>query len=276
MDSEALVVNRWRRYGKDRLYVETLDGQKLGWWDLTTEEGHPESPEHADALARVRARWTSERPVIDATAKPWIDLAANSPGEAARLQARSAKQAAPFKMLLARAVGVHTKERAWRLGADGEEMVADQLAKVAKADPRWRFLHAVPVGDRGSDIDHVLIGPGGVFTVNTKHHPGANIWVSGDTFMVDGSRQPYVRNSRHESQRAARLLSSACGFDVQVEGLIVTVNAKNVVIKKASRGVTVLYRRALASWLLKHGDVLATEACDAVFEKARRSTTWQG
>ena len=43
------------------------------------------------------------------------------------------------------------------IGADGEEKVATQLAKAAKKDPRWRFLHAIPVGDRGSDIDHVIV-----------------------------------------------------------------------------------------------------------------------
>lgn len=32
-----------------------------------------------------------------------------------------------------------------RIGADGEEKVAAQLGKVAKKDPRWRFIHAIPV-----------------------------------------------------------------------------------------------------------------------------------
>lgn len=36
-----------------------------------------------------------------------------------------------------------------------------------------------------------------------KHHPGAKIWVDGDTFMVNGTRAPYVRNSRHEARRGA-------------------------------------------------------------------------
>jgi hypothetical protein len=50
----GLTVARWRRYGKDRLYVTAADeakvgwwDAKVGWWDLVTGEGHPESPEHA-------------------------------------------------------------------------------------------------------------------------------------------------------------------------------------------------------------------------------------
>jgi hypothetical protein len=101
-------------------------------------------------------------------------------------------------------VGARTEERAWRIGADGEQAVAAQLTRLG---PSWRVLHAVRVGDHGSDIDHVVIGPAGVFTVNAKHHPNTSIWVGGDTFMVNGQRVPYVRNSRHEARRAARRLS---------------------------------------------------------------------
>jgi len=85
------------------------------------------------------------------------------------------------RTFVARVFGVHTEERAWRVGAVGEEKVADRLAKLVTKDPRWRVLHAIPVGERGSDIDHLAIGPAGVFTINAKYHAGAKIWVGGDT-----------------------------------------------------------------------------------------------
>lgn len=291
-----LVCIRWRRYGKDRLYVETKDGTKLGWWDLLSEQAHPESEVDSELLASAFAEWrvrddsqvsgpdgqpraaadSVESTPLDASSRPWIDLADNAPGASARENALAATASAPVRSLFARALGVHTNERAWRLGAEGEVKVGDQLMKVAKKDPRWRFLHAVPVGVRGSDIDHLAIGPGGVFTLNAKHHPGAKIWIAGDTFMVDGHRQPYIRNSRHEAPRAARLLTAACGFDVHVEGVVVTVNASDFTVKKPPIGVSAVYRRGLARWLLQHGDVLATDVIEAVFTAARRSTTWTG
>jgi hypothetical protein len=49
------------------------------------------------------------------------------------------------RTMLARVLGVRTDERAWRLGARGEQTVAKQLAKL---EPLWRVLHDVPVGDR--------------------------------------------------------------------------------------------------------------------------------
>lgn len=345
VDCEDLVVNRWRRYGKDRLYVETSDGAKVGFWDLATDTGHPECLEHESALLVAVADWKAhaeiegrvegrsrlrpapvtpegvssgsalaapaapERSAVPRAAlqdvgvpsesipsasdgsppsspghdpermgepvRPWVDLAANRPGGEAREQARLARDAAPVKTVFARVLGVHTEERAWRIGADGEEKVAAQLAKVARKVPLWRFLHAVPVGNRGSDIDHVIIGPGGVFTANAKHHPGAKIWVGGSTFMVSGTKQPYVRNARYEAERAARLLTDACGFPVHVEGLIVTVNAADVVVKSQPEGVSVVPRMQVADWLLRHGDIHTPDVIDAIFESARRSTTWQ-
>jgi hypothetical protein len=295
----GLTVARWRRYGKDRLYVTAADEAKVGWWDLVTGEGHPESPEHASALGAAVAEWTARQeaevpvflnlpaedtaaPPYDAqvveavpVARPWIDLATNRAGSEAREQALAAREAAPVKTFLARALGVHTDERAWRLGADGEEKVAAQLAKAAKKDPRWRFLHAIPVGDQSSDIDHLIVGPGGVFTVNTKHHPRAKIWVGGNTFMVNGRREPYIRNSRHEAARAAKLLTAACRFPVHVEGLVVTVNADDVVVKNAPDGVSVVPRMQVATWLLRHGDILTPDQREAIFDAARRSTTWR-
>lgn len=44
--------------------------------------------------------------------RPWVDLAANTPGAQAREQARAAREAAPVKTVLARLLGVHTAERA--------------------------------------------------------------------------------------------------------------------------------------------------------------------
>lgn len=306
MEDASLKVTRWRRYGKDRLYVEQPDDTKVGWWDLATDEAHPETPEHLSTLMRAVADWkasqtigtlvTSEavpvansntaepdppaatavaEPAPETPARPWLDLATNRAGAEAREQAQAARAAAPVKTALARVLGVKTDERAWRLGADGEELVAAQLAKAAKKDPRWRFLHAIPVGERGSDTDHLILGPGGIFTVNAKHHPKANIWVGGNTFMVNGNRQPYIRNSRHEATRAAKLLTAACGFPVHVEGLIVTVNAADVTIKTPPDGVHVTWRNNLAKWLLRHGDIHTPETLDAIYDAARRSTTWR-
>ncbi len=209
-----------------------------------------------------------------AAADPWHDLAGNRAGAMARTRAEQLRSAAPRRTAVARVLGLHTDERAWRIGARGEEMVAARLARLRRKDPRWHVLHAIPVGRRGSDIDHLVVGPAGVFTINTKHHPGAKIWVAGDTFLVNGRRYPYVRNSRHEASRAARLLDTAGCPPVVVRGLIVPVRAEDVTIREMPTDVAVVPRFQLTRWLLRQPHQLDDAALARVYQTARRSTTW--
>ena len=39
--SGALLVKHWTKYGKDRLYVQTTAGEKVGWIDLATRSDDP-------------------------------------------------------------------------------------------------------------------------------------------------------------------------------------------------------------------------------------------
>ena len=236
-----LQVSRWRRYGKDRLYVNGADGVRIGWLDNLSGERVLERPEFADdfeaALAREAlpagpALGKAPRPTEPIPAQPrrsepiWVDLANNRPGQAAREQALAHREAMRERSkagtFLARMFDVKNEERAWRVGADGEEAVGARLASLEAHG--WRALHAVNVGTRGSDIDHVAIGPGGVYTLNTKTHVGHRVTVYERAILVDGHKQPYyLRNSRHEAERATRLLTQACGFPVTATPLIVVL-----------------------------------------------------
>lgn len=72
MSDDALGVNRWRRYGHDRLYVLRADESKVGWWDLKTGEAHPEDPVDLAVLTAAVVAWQAEQPTgsSEAVAKP--------------------------------------------------------------------------------------------------------------------------------------------------------------------------------------------------------------
>jgi hypothetical protein len=266
------------------LYVSRGDGTRVGWWDLIANNGHVENDIHLEELRRAAQRWLAEHDDSERDAvvtaettleRSWVDLAQNTAGAEARARAEQARDAAPLRTFVARALGVHTDERAWRLGAEGETKVGAQFGKLLKKDPRWQVIHSIPVGTRGSDIDHLIVGPGGVFTANTKNHPKAKIWVGGDTVMVNGQRQPYVRNARHEAARASKLLSQACGWQVRVEGFVIVVNADDLKIETPPADVHVMWRRQAVRWLRRRDEVLDQASLESIFEAARRSTTWK-
>lgn len=300
----STTTARWRRFGHDRLYVKAEDGTPIGWACLRT--GAVEAPDAAAHIAVEQAvsSWRADEadesicvepadpapvpapatPSVSSTAHAavnvlpgaciagWFDLALNRPGAGIREQAVKARQAAPVRTFIARVARVHTDERAWRVGADGEDLVA---ARLAKLDTEWRVLHSVPVGTCGADIDHVVIGPGGVFTINAKHHPGSRIWVKGDTFCVNGRARPYVVKARHEAQRASRVLTAAVGRPVPVMGVVVPVRADAFDVQEAPAGVGVVNRRHVERWLRQRPRLLVMEEVEAVFAMARRSTIWQ-
>lgn len=59
--SPDVTIARWRKYGRDRLYVARADGTRLGYWDLVTDEPHPERPELSHLLESVYLLWTTDR-----------------------------------------------------------------------------------------------------------------------------------------------------------------------------------------------------------------------
>jgi len=276
---QNLQVTRWRRYGKDRLYVKDSAGRSLGWVDLQTGIRHPEDPSCADELeaavgGRPELGVTSPTPARKEPSQDDADLAGNRPGQAVLSQAAMARELAPVKTALARFLGVHTEERAWRVGGKGEQKVGRELEKLPSA---WQVLHSIPVGTRDADIDHFVVGPGGVYTLNTKHHPGKKVWVGGDTVMVGGHRQPYVRNARFEADRAARCLSGTVSSRVEVVGVVVIVGSDTMTVKAQPEDgrVRVLGRRELTSWLGRRRVTLLPGEVEQIFEHARNASTWR-
>jgi Nuclease-related domain len=198
------------------------------------------------------------------------DLSSNVPGASLRRRSEELKRASPGRVLLAKVLGVHTNERAWRRGAAGEEEVARQLAKLG---PSWHVIHGVPVGSKDTDIDHVVIGPPGVFSLNTKNHLGKRVTVYEYAIYVGGTKQAYLAKSRAEGKRGSKILSSACGFGVVVHPVVV-IMADELVVKGSPNQVDVVGRRKVADWLERRPSHLTADRIEAIYAVARRRSTW--
>lgn len=165
---------------------------------------------------------------------------------------------------------LHPDARSWYQGALGELEVAKALDALG---PDWTVLHSLPVGDGTTDIDHLVIGPGGVFSINTKHHAGKKVWVGGSTLTVGGHRTEHIRNSRHEATRATERLR-AVGAQVAVTPLLVIVGASSVSEGKKPAAVTVLTVERLRRWLTKQRVIHTPQAVAYYTDLAIQPTTW--
>ena len=201
-------------------------------------------------------------------------LDGNLPGQSAMIEMLRLHDAAPARSPIARLFGMSPltgESRAWYDAAVSEIEVGDALALLGD---EWTVLHALPVGSGTSDIDHVAIGPGGVFIVNTKNHTGQSVWASGRAFLVSGIRHPYIRNMEYEMGRAERLIGSAAGVQVEVSGILAIVAAKSITVREKHRDVTVLATDDLVSWLLARPRTLEARDVDQIVRAAIRGTTW--
>ncbi|MGO4587006.1 nuclease-related domain-containing protein [Arthrobacter sp. 2RAF6] len=159
----------------------------------------------------------------------------------------------------------------WYKGALGEVSVGRILERLG---PEWTVLHAVPVGAGTSDIDHVLIGPSGVFTLNTKNHTGQSVWVAGRTLMVAGKKQRHLHNAGYEAARAAKLLTSGANQAVDVTGVVVIVAPKSMTVRERPSGVAVVTDRQLLRWLNGRPTVITPTQKALVAAAAVRAGTW--
>jgi hypothetical protein len=116
-------------------------------------------------------------------------------------------------------------------GARGEEHVGELLDELSQAE--WQVIHDATLGH--GNVDHILIGPAGVFTVETKSSPGP---------VRVGRVHGAVLNQANAQRKAIERVTG-----VEVEPLIVYSRAW--VDKPAARrkGVRVLPARMLLGYL---------------------------
>lgn len=198
----------------------------------------------------------------------------NSPGQTAMAEFLGAQSEVPDRSLLARLFGLSpltSQTRPLYHAAVGEIQVGDALDRLGDD---WVVTHALPVGAGNIDIDHLVIGPGGVYVVNTRNHTGQAVWASQRTFMVAGIRYPHVRNMEYEMGRVERLLSAAVEHPVEVSGILAIVSPKNLTVRQEHRDVAIVSSGSLVSWLRGRREVLARDAVQEIGSAALLDSTW--
>jgi Nuclease-related domain len=126
-------------------------------------------------------------------------------------------------------------------GATGEEQVGGLLDGLA--GDGWYVIHDASLG-RGN-VDHILIGPAGVFTVETKSHPGP----------IRVARVHGATLSQAQAQRKA--IARVTG--VPVEALIVFSRAWVDKPLARRKGVRITPARMLAGYLQRRPTTLTPE-----------------
>lgn len=108
--------------------------------------------------------------------------------------------------------GRRRSTEAWAKGAIGEELTADLLARLPAG---FIVRHDLRLPGSRANIDHLVIGPSGVFTIETKHYR-ADVDIRRDGVWSRGRRlDKVVAQAQRQSQAVARVL------DVPVQAVVV-------------------------------------------------------
>jgi hypothetical protein len=169
----------------------------------------------------------------------------------------------------------HLTEEAesWYLGTLGEIEVGRLLTKLG---PEWLVLHSVPFGTAETDIDHVVIGPRGIFTLNTKHHRGGSVWVVDSHMRVDNFANSYLKASLGEGKRVAERLWKKTGHSIKVTPVLVMVGASSINDKRerTKRRPAVVGAHQLLDWLRTHPITVTESEADLAKLVAEEPDTW--
>ena len=281
-----LKITVWKRYGHDRLYVNLPNGVAVAFLDRHTGKVTILRAEYRTAATEALVQYlpavqSAPPPRSSAPRRPEVlplpqlsrvdDLALRPPGKALRDKLRT-EGPGPSERFVNLLLRRKTEWDSWRKGLAGEKRVARELRRLSAGG--WFVLHSIPL-PRDVDIHHLLIGPGGVFSINTKRHPDKDVWVGDDMVKVNhGKPQPYLRKSRAEARRVRRVLEHYCDFEVPVTPVLVFVDIRRLDKVATLLDVRVYEERAVSALGPLTG-VLQPEQVRQLYEIARRKTIWE-
>lgn len=281
----GVKITPWRRGKLSRLYVKDANSNEtIGWVETDTYTGNLEIQERAVEFVAALfnygiPREASFKIVRQSAENNNVDLAVNAPGKAAHEKAIELTRGMDHSHAqIVKSLGYSSVDQTWFQGAAGEELVGTNLEEGLGSD--WHVIHSVPIGTHGADIDHLIIGPGGVYSVNTKTHPGSKITCAENTVKIEGSvlakNQPYARNSRFEAKRVSQILSRATNVSIKAQGVIAFIAEELDIISGPRDGkVTYISADDIVDWLLRRHKIYNARAVNIIFEKARWSDTWK-
>lgn len=154
------------------------------------------------------------------------------------------------------------KLRALRLGRDGEKVVGQYLERLREQG--YQVFHDV-VGV-GFNVDHVLIGPAGIFSIETKTFskrpgPDAKALFDGERIVVDRltlDRDPIVQ-AKAQSAWLSQLIGESTGRKFLVRPVALFPGWFVESKKGVRRDVWVLNPKALPDFIENEAVVLSTE-----------------
>jgi hypothetical protein len=250
--------------GPDQLLAGTGTDRPLVAMRVRASVGRPGGSAHAQWRRLRAAEWAAWTPTL-----PWRAAATLGIAVGGGVLGR-AGLGLVVGVLAAMAAGWGLRFRpspdavAWRRGAAGEQRTARLLGPLERQG--WVVLHDLALPGSRANLDHLVIGPGGVFVVDSKQYRGRlQLDPSGRLWHGRYPLAPTLRAVSFEADRAAQVLA-----DPHVVVPIVAVHGAQVPWGKVvTQGVPVVSARRLPTMLRTLPAVLGPERVAWLAHQAR-------
>ncbi|MFJ8014127.1 nuclease-related domain-containing protein [Streptomyces sp. NPDC096339] len=253
------------RAGRGRLYVNRPDGQAVAWYDRQANRISVLADDHREAILAALRPYLSGTvsigpPPVPTAADlrrlalpPDADLAPNRPGETLLGELEHGP------------AGTRARHRL-RQDLAAQQRMGDVLD--ALEPDGWHTLHCVPLPGLGR-IDHLLIGPAGIFCVRAA--PGRRQRAAvGDLLLTVGRAAPTPdpRRLRRAAARASRVL------EAEVTPALAVVDASRLEVAPTVRDIRVLQPLTALATLTTAPTTLKPADVEALFALSRDTRTW--
>ncbi len=198
---------------------------------------------------------------VEPTAEPTLTVAPN-------LEPRTRRPVAAALLTTAKRLSSRS-ERAEYAAAKEEQRIDAELDDLPVG---WFVVRPADLGalvSQDGEIDHVVIGPGGVFTIHLEHQPAAKVWVSEHKVTINGRDSDRMSQARFGARRAGGLLTTLCGFDVTVQSVLILIGAATVQTLSRPAELHVRTQHDLRDWLCMQPRRLSAGTVAAIHEHVR-------
>jgi Nuclease-related domain len=154
---------------------------------------------------------------------------------------------------------------AWRRGAVGERRTARLLGPLERHG--WAVLHDLALPGSRANIDHLLIGPGGVYVIDSKLYRG-RLQLDGCGRLWHG-RSPFAPTLRAVDDQADQAALVLLDPGVVLVPIVAVHGARVPLGKVVTNGVPVVATRRLPSTLRQLPAVLGPERVTALADQAQ-------
>jgi hypothetical protein len=230
--------------------------------------GRPGASAHAEYRRRraaERASWTYGLPwragsVLAAGVTTWL-LATQVAPDLAGLLAVAVAAGLAWRLRCRPSADT----RAWRRGAAGERRTARLLTPLERRG--WAVLHDLTIPGTQANIDHLVIGPGGVLVVDSKQYRG-RLRLDRDGMVWDGRHLlvSALRKVLWAADQADEVLGVA---DLQVPAVVAVHGASVPWGVLQADGVTIVPARRVPDLLQALPPVLGPERVAWLADRAR-------